>query len=110
MGEQLNDDELSPKSGKIGVQQRLPLERRVLRLADDDPSASRTVRARLSNQGIKIGGFAGPAEFSGGNLVKWGLLDQEAREELGGTCEGAKWLNEYKLLHEEVGTFSLYFR
>lgn len=78
------------------------------RLNPDDNSASAKVRARSKTDKPRNKGSRaplrdiGPVDFVGGSLVKWGVLMQESKEELGGTCQGVNWLHEYQTMHEEV--------
>lgn len=80
-------------------------ERLGKRLSPFDGSSSAKIRAQA-----RLGRKPAPtrlrelglADFVGGNLVKWGALMSESKEELGGTCQGANWLYEYQQLHEEV--------
>lgn len=51
-----------------------------------------------------------PPAFAGGSLVKWGRLAEEARGELGGTCAGGTWLQDYKTLHQEVRFFVSFWK
>ncbi|KAK4699079.1 hypothetical protein P7C70_g7187, partial [Phenoliferia sp. Uapishka_3] len=75
------------------------------RLSADDDSASAKLRARArvdrKPSSAKLRELT-PSDFVGGNLVKWGALMTESKEELGGTCEGANWLYEYQQLHDEM--------